>query len=278
MEKNNWSKSINKAVPYLSWESITRDIRTKWQSNRHSNITFELHVILQGSCEIEVDDTPITLRTGQAAIIQPGVFHAALSNTEPFLRFTLGFFVQDPSLLSSAFPEGQPYIIFDTSEDMQQLCFSILRENDYPNPCFGQEMISVLLSQLWILIFRAILPEKAFSQNSTQASFSDIRTIELFFSGDSKQKKCTRRELAELLHCSERQVNRVLLQLYGMNFRQKKQQTRMDRAKFFLRNTDKKISEICSLVGYSDETTFYKAFKENCQMTPQEFRRRYNKQ
>ena len=101
---------------------------------------------------------------------------------------------------------------------------------------------------------------------------SDIHTIEMFFSSE-REDKCTRKNLAQQLHCSERQVNRILMQLYGMNFRQKKQQTRIDYAKFLLRNTDKKISEICTLVGYADETAFYKSFKANCQMTPQEFRR-----
>lgn len=271
MEKNNWNKPINSFIPYLTWESLSKNIRHTWNVNRHSNITYELHLILEGSCQVEIEDTRFVLNTGQAVIIRPGVFHSALSTSTPFLRFTLAFFIKNPALLFNSLPEEKPFMLFDTTPEIQELCHHILREHDRNLPCFSEEMLSSMFSQLWILLVRSLMPEETFSSSATLTELNDIRVIELFFSTDSK-KQCTRKALSELLHCSERQVNRILFQLYGMNFRQKKQQARIDRAKFLLRNTDQKISEICILVGYADEAAFYKAFKANCNMTPQEFR------
>lgn len=274
MERNNWIKTLNNDISYLTCESLDWDVRDKWDVNRHSNITFELHIILQGSCQLEVESTHFGLEAGQAIIIRPGVFHSSLGTSSPILRFTLAFWIQAHSLLNNAFPADEPFILFEVNSAIRRICHEILKEHDTPAPLFHEEMISALLSQLWILISRSILPQNSSSSTAVITTFSNIRTIELFFAECTKSQK-SRKDLANLMHCSERQVNRILLQLYGMSFRQKKQQARMDYAKFLLRNTDKKIFEICFLVGYTDETAFYKAFKANCKMTPQEFRRRF---
>lgn len=48
---------------------------------------------------------------------------------------------------------------------------------------------------------------------------------------------------------------------------------RIDEAKKLLKNTDYPISHITTLCGYSNDTTFYRAFKKETNKTPNEFRK-----
>lgn len=273
MDKNNWGKSLHKVIPYLTWESLSKDFRTDWSTVRHNNIPFELHIILEGSCLFEVETTALPMKAGQAVIVRPEAFHSALKFSDPFLRFTLAFFVKDTELMTQELMGGEPYLFFEPKPEILDLCHKILAEYDSNTP-FCQEMVSSLLTQFWILLFRDIFPEEMLVPKTSLTITDDVPEIDHFFSNLSAEA-CTRKNLAKILHCSERQVNRILLQNYGMNFRQKKQQSRIEHAKFLLRSTDKKIAEICTLVGYSDVAAFHKIFKTSCGMTPQEFRFQY---
>jgi transcriptional regulator GlxA family with amidase domain len=49
----------------------------------------------------------------------------------------------------------------------------------------------------------------------------------------------------------------------------------MDHAGWLLRTTDKSIGEICSIVGYNSETTFFKNFRNHYDMTPLQYRKQH---
>ena len=59
----------------------------------------------------------------------------------------------------------------------------------------------------------------------------------------------------------------------GMSFRDYLTKTRMDKACELVRMTDKTVSEIAFLVGYEDDTFFYKAFKKHFGVTPREYKK-----
>lgn len=273
MEKNHWIKTINKIIPYMTRESLSKHYRNSWDVGRHNNITFELHLILQGSCQFEVEGSTFLLQEGQAIIIRPEAFHVATQVFQPFLRISLPFFIQDLSLLPEGFPAEKAYFIFHTTPAIRQICSNILKEHDEPTPCFHQEMMSLLFSQLWIQIFQLITPRTVLEERNQNTMRSDIQNIDYFFSCFYTENR-SRKALADLMHCSERHVNRILMQLYGLNYRQLKQKSQMEQAEYQLRETDKSISEICTAIGYTDETTFYKTFKARYHMTPQEYRKK----
>jgi transcriptional regulator GlxA family with amidase domain len=49
----------------------------------------------------------------------------------------------------------------------------------------------------------------------------------------------------------------------------------MDHAGWLLRTTNKSIGEICSIVGYNSETTFFKNFRNHYDMTPLQYRKQH---
>ena len=61
----------------------------------------------------------------------------------------------------------------------------------------------------------------------------------------------------------------------GKNFKDILLESRMKRADLLLKNTSLSIEEISSLIGYSDHSNFYKAFKEYYKITPREYIKKY---
>ena len=112
--------------------------------------------------------------------------------------------------------------------------------------------------------------------NTAKKAQADWRTdvIDTFFE-DNMACYGTEEQLAEALHISKRQLARVLQEHYDMNFRQKLLVTRMDHAGWLLRTTEKSIGEICSIVGYNSETTFFKNFKNHYDVTPLQYRKQH---
>ncbi|MCC3376760.1 AraC family transcriptional regulator [Cohnella sp. REN36] len=62
----------------------------------------------------------------------------------------------------------------------------------------------------------------------------------------------------------------------GINFSDYTYTVRMSKAKEMLKDTDLKIQDIASLVGYFTVASFNRVFKRFTGLTPSEFRRQYN--
>ena len=271
MLPNNWIKPLDKIIPHADWNSVQRHLRTEWKPVRHSNASHELHIILDGSCRVELENQEMEIRAGQALVILPHTFHCCRSITRPFLRLTVNFIPQNQNLLTDR-ANGGHYFLFPITPTIKRLCHEIFDEVDRKSSYLVKEMLGAMFSQLMIHVLRTIEPDK---QDSHAIIFdhSTAHIIDHYFSNSNMQGSCTRKDLSEKLHCSERQLNRILSKLYGMTFQEKRLQARMDYARYLLRSTDMKIPEISSQVGYSNETSFYKVFRAACGITPNDFRR-----
>ena len=79
--------------------------------------------------------------------------------------------------------------------------------------------------------------------------------------------------LAEQLHVSTRQLHRIITQKYGINYRDKMKEIRIEIATDFLCNTDKSIAQIAEIMGYSDTSSFSNFIKKATGKTPQQIRK-----
>ena len=100
----------------------------------------------------------------------------------------------------------------------------------------------------------------------------EIERIDNFFAMYPPERQ-TRQELAEYLHCSQRQLIRKMQALYGVSFRQKLIESRMDLARYLLRRTQVSVNEISARVGYADNAAFFRAFRQHTGMTPHKFQK-----
>lgn len=246
-----------------------------WSTPRHSNAEYELHIILNGKVDMEMEEQIYPISARQALIIAPGLYHYPTITEKPFKRFSISFTLSDVPLLSAIQACVPNYMIFNIPVQLVSICNSIYCEYDADDP-YHNEMIHALLTNLIITIFRTLkLTEHNFSARHMIEEEARIPIIDSYFSTFYFDEIGGEDALAKSLHLSKRQLARVLKQHYGMSFQQKLFSSRMDRAAWLLRTSDKSCEEISLLVGYSSESAFYKAFRKFFHITPNKYRKHY---
>ena len=268
-----WEANLSKLIPYLAWGGLAPASRCCWTTARHSNTCYELHIILDGTCKLAFDGETHTMAAGQAVFIAPNVYHAPSDVCEPFCRFSLSFSADSAleSVLSGI--DRDEYRFFKPEEGVLSLCRTILSELD-ADRFLNREMVSSMFSQLMICCLRVVRGETKHikMEERVQNQEDEIERIDNFFALYPPERQ-TRQELAEYLHCSQRQLIRKMQALYGVSFRQKLIASRMDLARYLLRSTDKSVNEISAQLGYSDNAAFFRVFRQNTGMTPTQYRK-----
>ena len=244
--------------------------RNSWNCNRHSHADYELHLILHGGCIMDVEDTRYPLQQMQAILIPPGQYHLPIPVNETFERFVVPFSPSEGPLRKQLETEISVTRCFSITPEILDLCQEIFREIESKDP-FGQDMLFALLTKLMICIFRILnfADNQQLAESGPDATIS--HRIDDYFEVHMGSS-ITAEALASELHLSRRQLARILKQTYGMGFREKLIRTRMDRASWLLRSTEKSIPEIAYDVGYNSDAAFFAIFKSHFGPTPAAYR------
>lgn len=248
--------------------------RNVLRADRHSHAEYELHIVLQGVAQMDVEDRHYSLKEQQALLIAPGRYHLPQALPGSFERFSLSFSISEGPLLDCLRRQIPSCRVFSVTPEIEAICRTILNECG-SKPPFWQTHQPALLSSLFIHLLRVLRLDNSpqlIHPNSNESVRTEL--IDDYFEHHFTQKAGLS-ELAEKLHLSKRQVARVLLESYGMGFQEKLTSTRMDHAAWLLRTTDQRISSIAGSVGYVSEAAFYLAFKNHFQVTPQEYRKQF---
>lgn len=273
---NCWEIPVSPIIPYLQWTELTDSEINNWQTGRHNHASYELHIISSGQCRLFINNMELTLQAGQGILIAPEVFHAPQCVTQPFSRLSATF-RPDGTRFSQLIPSEGNFLLFSADESIKNLCSEIYKEIKKEDSLFHKEMLANQFAQLMLRVFRTIKETKSDPREMSfkPKQLEDATIIDMFFV-NTPPKFRTKENLAKLLHCSERQVLRKIHNLYGISFQKKQMLSRIDTAQHLLRVTNKRVEEICALVGYSDTAAFYKAFKLYTGTTPVHYRRRVN--
>lgn len=268
-----WELPLSSRIPYLAWGGLAPASRCCWTTPRHSNTCYELHIILEGTCNLAFDAQSYDLSLGQAVLIAPNVFHAPSGVSESFCRFSLSFSLSKELADALLTVDREGYLLFEPGSQVVSLCRDILRELD-EDVFLNRELVSALFSQLMILCLRMVRGDKACVSDAGKplTQEDEIERIDNFFAIFPPEQQ-TREELAKYLHCSQRQLIRKMQALYGVSFREKLIASRMDLAKYLLRSTDKSVNEISTAVGYADNAAFFRIFRQHTGMTPAHYRK-----
>jgi len=128
------------------------------------------------------------------------------------------------------------------------------------NTAYRTEMRQALFKALMINTFRAVglvgKPEDQLGGEVPRMLICDA------YFADEEPNKSTA-ELAGILRLSERQLHRCLMEFCEMSFQQKLTLSRMEKAAWYLRTTDRHIHEIALGVGYDSESGFFKVFRKH---------------
>lgn len=87
-------------------------------------------------------------------------------------------------------------------------------------------------------------------------------------------KNFTINDLSKQIFLSPKQINRICKKIYGKTFKEQIEYQRIEFAKYLLKNTDKKITEIALECGYGSSSSFTISFKKNTGLLPKEFKKK----
>jgi AraC-like DNA-binding protein len=155
-------------------------------------------------------------------------------------------------------------------EDLEKIC-SLTRTFD--RSYLSVEKLRALSSLLLVDLF-ALLSEDEKTDMITDIPIRSVQefTIDTFL-GSHFMRNDSSAELARELNVSQRQLHRIMKKAYGMNYREKLKQIRIEIATDFLINTDKTIEQIAEILGYSTAANFSAFVKRESGKTPSQIRK-----
>ena len=269
----NYSMKINRGELEMGINVNAHEISDSWIGEVHNHSRFELHIIHRGACQVDVEGISYKVQAGQAAVVVPGQYHRVVPTAKDFRRLTLG--ISSPQQhIRDAIREAIRDCVYDLTPAMAELCRCILAESE-EKPAFYMERMRAQMAELAILFLRLInLQDMTGVCEDRQFRPQDV--IDNYFEFHMGQNPSAD-DLADRLHISRRHLNRILMSVYGMGFREKLLRARMDQAKWLLRHTDKSVSVIAGEVGYTYDSAFRQAFLRQFGITPKDYRLRHKR-
>lgn len=266
----------------ISTGRILRYLPACW----HTTTCFQVYYAAAGKCRIHFATEVVELEKGAVLIVAPGVLHAAPCYSDDAVlayfvirssTFDRVFWNQLPEswLLTGFFrhalsgKDGMAYLHFDTFADSEiaQLIERIGMEYSGTRP-YRSQMLNMLTSTFFITLLRgyegtAKLPrtENFYWNHEYSAIFSFIQ---------SHFASTTISAVADRFHYSQKQISRILRQCTGLSYSQLILKLKMETAVTLLQQGSASAA-VAAAVGYSDISSFYRAFAKYYRKTPAEY-------
>lgn len=241
--------------------------------DNHYHQVYQLLYGIEGEGRIVIAGAEYHFNQHHVAIIPPQTAHAVMSDSS-LTSLVLAFDHQQVipassrELLLRSFgqPSHQllnPFAGSELRRLLRKMLFEQQHSDDWTNWA-----VTIPLQETLILLSRVQQPLQAEDANSMRAKrishyidthyFDPLRT----------------EDLAATLNIGTRQVNNIFKEQYGMTPMQYLAHVRIEVAKKLLIDSDKDIVSICFEVGYETLSSFYRAFKNLVEMSPNQYRQR----
>ncbi len=140
-----------------------------------------------------------------------------------------------------------------------------------------REALKANLSLILILLKRYINTSLKNIPNIDPASWNPLSVAIALVHENYSDSNMTLKHIAELFYISESHLSRLFKQLTGEAFSSYLRKERLEKACELLMDSDATIDQIMQQCGLRDATTFYKSFRKYTGMTPNQYRKEYQK-
>lgn len=207
----------------------------------HKHNYTEIHVITGGTATYTIEDKIYRLKSGDMLIIPRNIFHCCTQKDDKtlFAAFQINYDVDKTEFYSIGSD-----IFMDFIEEIE-------KSKNSRNYTKLSAYISLFCSYFYS------------DGNLSSQSVTDYAFLIYEFFSANYAKDLHLCDLAELLHLSERQTERLVIEYTGKTFKEELVTIRMNMAKKLLKSTDMSLSEIAQYVGYRSYAGFWKAMKKH---------------
>ena len=264
--------------------STTYDSHGEKTYYQHRHPGIEIHYVMQGQCKATCNKHSFSIPTHSILLIPPGTYHDVSSAQNNTIRFCLSFTIQksnqeaitpNAAKLIRVFSCDMPVIAQLENTDAQQILQQlILRLEDTKDDLFKNDKLLTQCGSLLLELVPHLDTATTYSTSSkTDAVQDDISFKIDSFLGLNFMRNDAKEQMAEDLYVSPRQLQRIIRKNYGMSYRQKLAETRLQIAIDLLHNSDMSINQISEILGYSCSANFSAFLKRETGKTPSQVRK-----
>ena len=269
----------------------------------HSHNFYELTIVLSGEVRLQIENEIVTYGAGECCLCNRNIHHKELHDTD----FEIVLFMFREEYIRSVLEQdtfydekGNAHIretffhhLFrkNGKEDVQGVKEYVdfrVKENYDPNVFF--RLLNAILMEIsadhagknhmirgYFCRFIALLNHEASYQirfHRTKPSKEEVLFYEISQLLEGACGRIGRRELEEKLNYNSDYLNRIVKKNTGKTLSEYGRVFLLREAARLLRDTDKKVGEICEELGYRNRSFFNRMFAQEYGMTPTEYRRK----
>lgn len=262
--------------------------------DHHQHSEYEFHFIWQGRGSVTIEGHPYTVGSGEFYLTGPGVDHKQIADSvSPMQELCLHVDIQPAPDAARHISEEdwecreaeecvraleqfplQP--LKDRFDAMQQFAGAFRAWHDQATGSYT--LIKQCIVQILIKSVRAasVVDERIPLPNRDMNEFR-FRLAERFIR-DNFHHPLRLDDVAERLHISGRQLQRVIKQHANKGFSEYLEDVRLTHIRKLLEQSDETLESIALQSGYSSGAYLQYAFKKKWGITPGEYRRKYRRQ
>lgn len=238
-------------------------------NNRTINVRFTRHdyyliYVIDGLMHLEIEDISTDVTTGNLIIISPETEYFYCTKKDTFVSYLS---VHITGSKAAEFIEG-----FSLPTNKILNCGYISNMNNYWTRLQREFILyDEFFDRTTVAILTQILARFSRAVNSTDTN--NFLAQSVTYMNENFHKKISIGYLAELEGLSESYYRSVFKQIFKKTPSEHITTLRLSAAAGYLENSTKSLSEIASLVGYSDEFYMGKMFKKEFGISPGKYRR-----
>ena len=254
----------------------------------HRHTFLEIAYVLEGQCMNYIESSRITMTKGDLCIIAPNTTHALSVFQDDTLvlnielrtsTFEKAFFgtLDGNDILSDFFTRmlyhspNSPFLLFHTGHDKNLRDMILYAYDEYiGHHEYRSRMLNNIIMGLFIILLRSHSTDLYLPDETIKDTNGNLVLLLKYI--QENYRSVTLTELSSFFHYSERQIQRILKDAAGQNFRDIIRGLKCKHAKELLRTSNKDIAGIAEEVGFSDVGRFRSVFKAECGMTPSDYR------
>lgn len=261
----------------ILWVAFDSDLAPKKTSEGrptkfHSHSFCETHLCIRGAITYQLKDgREYTINAGDTIFIRENVEHTPAPQSQDFLKISMAYRLGDGSTLCNR-SEKQllDVLVIPQAEYIFSLYQRISQELNQQLLGY-RDMISVLLFQIAMEYERLLAPAV---NTAPVIPRIDKRVEEIIsFINANIARDISTMDVADYMHLSKRQINRIILKEFATSCTGLIKQTKHKKAQELLLYSDKSIQDIAAELGYGNVYSFSKFFKSQEGMPPALFRR-----
>lgn len=250
----------------------------------HEHAWYEFHCVKKGEVRIETTGGMISIKENECCLLPPKTYHTTTPTSADTQHVCFGFELSCNGKhtlenlfdsITGCLPANQ-YCHFPQNR-ITDCAFELLQYAKEGGTSYQCRFHNMLAHFLFLLTDELSGEKQPPATDLSKFNKEDRRLFLLDYLSTVQDGKITLDELSKAMYLNKKQINRIVKKRYNMTFKQKQIRFRIENAKKQLVETDLPVDTIATQVGYTNLTSFYKAFRSIVGITPKDYRLKHKK-